>query len=304
MEKSILTSIILPASLAIIMLGMGLSLVLGDFKKIFQYPKAAFVGLANQLFILPIIGFFLCLIFNLPADMAVGLMIIAACPGGPTSNLITHVAKGDIALSISLTAITSIITVFTIPILLSFALSYFTKNSAAPIQLPILNTILQLMVITIIPVSIGMLINNYFPNFAKKMDAPMRVASTVIFIAVLLGIILANKNSIIPSMKEVGSVALALNLATMSLGYYTAKFFKLNLKQSISITIESGIQNGTLAIVIATSILQQTSMSIPAAVYSLLMFLTCGFLMFRFGRRRSENLDSEDKTYAPKAEVL
>ena len=287
MENSILTAVILPVSLAVIMLGMGLTLVLENFKRIVQFPKAAFIGLTNQLVVLPLVGFVLAIVFNLPSEMAVGLMIIAACPGGPTSNLISHVAKGDIALSISLTAVTSILTVFTIPILLSFALSYFSGTSDAQIQLPILDTIIQIMGITVVPVTIGMLINRNFPNFAKKMESPMRIASTVIFVAVLLGIILANKQHIISYIKSVGLVALALNLSTMALGYYSSKLFNLNLKQSISITIESGIQNGTLAIVIATSILQQTSMSIPAAVYSLLMFLTSGVFMWKFGNRKT-----------------
>lgn len=293
MENSILTAVILPVSLAIIMLGMGLTLVLENFKKILQFPKAAFIGLTNQLILLPIVGFSLAVLFDLPPDMAVGLMIIAACPGGPTSNLITHVAKGDIALSISLTAITSMLTVFTIPVILSFALTYFTENTDTQIQLPIIDTIIQIMGITIVPVSIGMLINKYFPKFTKKMESPMRIASTVIFVAVLLGIILANKQHVVTYLKSVGLVALLLNLITMALGYYSSKIFKLNLKQSISITIESGIQNGTLAIVIATSILQQTSMSIPAAVYSLLMFLSSGVLMWKFGNRKATKDTSE-----------
>ncbi|MDG1803760.1 bile acid:sodium symporter family protein [Flavicella sp.] len=289
METSILTAVILPVSLAIIMLGMGLTLKLENFKKIFQYPKAAIIGLTNQLIVLPIIGFVLAISFDLSPDMAMGLMIIAACPGGPTSNLITHIAKGDIALSISLTAITSMLTVFTIPIILSFALNYFTQDSNAQIELPILNTIIQITGITIVPVTIGMLIKNYYPKFADNMESPMRIASTVIFVAVLLGIILANKHHIVEYLKKVGLIALALNIATMALGFYSSKFFQLNLKQSISITIESGIQNGTLAIVIATSILQQTAMSIPAAVYSLLMFLTSGVLIYQFGRKKNSS---------------
>lgn len=286
MKDSLLTSVVLPVSLAIIMLGMGLSLVIGDFKRVFQYPKAALVGLINQLILLPIIGFSLALIFNLSPAMAVGLMIIAACPGGPTSNLITHVAKGDIALSITLTAVASLITVFTIPIILSFALSYFSNETNTSIQLPVVQTILQIMVITILPVSIGMIIRHFNKKFADKMERPMRMASTLIFIVVLAGIIAANKEILISSIKNVGLVTLLLNLITMAVGFYSARFFALNLKQSISITIECGIQNGTLAIVIATTILKQTDLSIPAAVYSLLMFLTSGFLMWWFGRRK------------------
>ncbi|MCK5846264.1 MAG: bile acid:sodium symporter family protein [Bacteroidales bacterium] len=288
MEDSILTSVVLPVSLAVIMFGMGLSLVIGDFRRVFKYPKAAFIGLSNQLILLPLIGFALALIFNLSPAMAVGLMIIAACPGGPTSNLITHISKGDIALSISLTAISSLITVFTIPIILSFSLAYFTNDSGVQIELPIIETILQIMVITIIPVSIGMIIRHYNEKFADKMERPMRIASTVIFIAVLTGIILANRESLVSHIKNVGTVTLLLNIITMTIGYYSARFFSLNTKQSISITIESGIQNGTLAIVIATTILKQADMSIPPAVYSLLMFFTSTFLMWKFGRRKVE----------------
>lgn len=286
MENSILTTIILPISLAIIMFGMGLSLRISDFKQVFKNPKAAFLGLVNQMLLLPIIGFALANLFQLDPVLSVGLMIIACCPGGATSNLITHVAKGDIALSISLTAITSIATVFSIPIILSFSLHYFMDESGTEIELPILKTMLQIMVITIIPVSIGMMIKYFKEGFAKRMEKTMRVASTVIFIAVVLGIIIANKDAIIPSFKKIGLVALLLNITTMALGYFSSKLLKLNLKRTVTITIESGIQNGTLAIVIAITILDRMEMSIPGVVYSLIMFFTSGFIMWNFGKRK------------------
>ncbi len=286
MENSVLTTLVLPISLAIIMLGMGLSLTTKDFKNVFKYPKAALLGLTNQMLVLPFIGFLLATIFQLDPTLAVGLMLISACPGGATSNLITHVAKGDIALSISLTAITSIVTVFTIPLILSFALNHFMNESGTSIELPIGQTMLQITGITIVPVSIGMLIKHFKQDFALKMEKPMRIASTVIFIAVVLGIILANRDIILSSFKDSGLVALLLNVGTMTIGYFSAKLFKLNLKQSISITIESGIQNGTLAIVVALSILNRMELSIPGVVYSLTMFFTSGFLMWYFGRRK------------------
>ena len=288
MENSILTTVVLPISLAIIMLGMGLSLTINDFKRVFKHPKAALLGLTNQMLILPLIGFSMALLFDLEPVLAVGLMLISACPGGATSNLITHVAKGDIALSISLTAITSIATVFTIPLILSFGLNYFMNETGTNIELPIGETMLQITGITIVPVTIGMLIKHYKQDFALKMEKPMRIASTVIFVAVLLGIIMANKEIIVDSFKQVGLVALGLNLATMAVGYFSARGFKLDLKQSISITIESGIQNGTLAIVVALSILGRLELTVPAVVYSLTMFFTAGFLMWYFGRRKED----------------
>lgn len=286
MESSVLTSVVLPLSLAIIMMGMGLSLVVADFKRIVKYPKAIVIGLTNQLILLPLIGFLMAKLFHLSPTMAVGLMIIAACPGGPTSNLITQVCRGDIALSVTLTAITSFITVFTIPIILSYSLEYFTSQTGTPIELPILDTILQIMVITVIPISIGMIIRRFKPGFSDRMERPMRIASTVIFIIILTAVIIANKELVIPSMKSSGLAALLLNVFTMALGYFTARLLKLKLEQAISITIESGIQNGTLAIVIATTILVNSEMSIPPIAYSLLMFGTGGLLMWILGSRK------------------
>lgn len=281
-----IAKVFLPISLAIIMLGMGMSLVPADFKRIFKYPKAIFIGLTNQLIFLPIIGFLLAVAFNLSPVMAVGLMILASCPGGPTSNLITQICKGNIALSVTLTALASFISILTIPFILSFATSYFDNNSDVIIKLPILDTILQILVITIIPISIGMLIRKYRSAFAIRMEKPMRIASTVIFIIVFILVIAANAEKLVPGMKETGLVTLILNVATMGLGFLTARLFKLNFKNSISITVESGIQNGTLAFVIATTILNNVEMGIPVGTYSIWMFVTGGILMWVLGRKK------------------
>lgn len=281
----IISNVFLPLSLAIIMLGMGMTLVPSDFSRIVKNPKAILIGLTNQLIFLPIVGFFLAITFNLNPIMAVGLMILATCPGGPTSNLITQVCRGNIALSVTLTAIASILSVFIIPFILSYALDYFGSETDVVIKLPILDTILQITVITIIPISIGMIINKFKSNFAKKMEKPMRIASTIIFILVFLAVLAANFNIIGKAMKEVGIVTLLLNLVTMGLGFLTAKLFKLNLKNAISITVESGIQNGTLAFVIATSILKNVEMGVPTGAYAIWMFITGGILMWQLGKR-------------------
>jgi BASS family bile acid:Na+ symporter len=281
----LISKVFLPLSLAIIMLGMGMTLIPADFTRIIKYPKAIFIGLTNQLILLPLIGFSLAILFNLNPIMAVGIMILASCPGGPTSNLITQVCKGNIALSVSLTALASMISIFTIPFILSYALDYFGSNTGVIIKLPIVDTILQIMVITVIPVSIGMFIRKHKTNFAKRMEKPMRKASTVIFIFVFIAVIVANAEKLVDGMKASGLVTLLLNLATMGLGYGTATVFKLNLKNKISITIESGIQNGTLAFVIASTILNNVEMGIPAGVYAIWMFLTGGILMWQLGKR-------------------
>ncbi len=280
----IISKIFLPLALAIIMFGMGMTLIPSDFTRILKTRKAILIGLTNQFIFLPLIAFSLAIVFKLSPVMAVGLMIIATCPGGPTSNLITQVCRGNIALSVTLTAISSIISVLTIPFILSYALQYFGTDANIIIELPILYSILQIMVITVIPISIGMGIRRFKSEFAQRMEKPMRMASTIVFILVFIAVVAANSSFIVSAMKEVGLATLVLNILTMGLGYLTAKLFKLNYKNAISITIESGIQNGTLALVIATSILNHVEMSVPTVAYSMWMFVTGGILMWQLNK--------------------
>tara|TARA_R110002126_G_scaffold181187_2_gene329972 strand:+ start:66911 stop:67777 length:867 start_codon:yes stop_codon:yes gene_type:complete len=282
---AIISKIFLPISLAIIMLGMGMTLVPNDFKNIFKFPKAILIGLTNQLILLPIIGFILAILFDLDPIMAVGLLILASCPGGPTSNLITQVCRGNIALSVTLTALASFISILLIPFILSFALDYFGTATGLAIKLPVVDTILQIMVITVIPILFGMIIRSYKEDFAKRMEKTMRIASTVIFALVFIAVMTASSDKIVSGMKSAGLVTLLLNIITMSLGYFTAKLFKLTKENAISITIESGIQNGTLALVIAASVLNNPEMGIPIGAYAIWMFVTGGILMWYFGKK-------------------
>ena len=283
---TIIGQIFLPVSLTIIMFGMGLTLVIGDFIRIFTYPKAVLVGLINQIILLPIIGFSIVVLFKLSPTMATGVMILSLCPGGPTSNLITQVSRGNIGLSVTLTALASLITVFTIPVLLSEAIAYFTGNTGVVIELPVLQTMLQILVITVIPIAIGMIIRKRNEGFALRMEKPMRTASTVLFVIIFLVIIIANKDNLVQAMKEVGLATLLLNLLTMGLGFLTAKLFGIAGNSQITITIESGIQNGTLAFVIATTILNNFEMGLPTGAYSIWMFITGGILMWRLGSKK------------------
>ncbi|WP_025741520.1 bile acid:sodium symporter family protein [Aquimarina pacifica] len=274
-----ISTIVLGVSLIIIMLGMGLSLTLSDFKRIFIYPKAVFVGLTNQILILPLVGFLLASIFSLKPEIAIGIMILAACPGGATSNLICHLAKGDIALSVTLTALSSFITIITIPFIVNFSLEHFLDKGQV-IELDIVKTVVQILAITVIPVSLGMVIRRYKENFAAKMEKPVRIASGVVMAVVILGITIQEKDSLITGFKEAGLVSICLNLFTMLIGYFSARLFRVTTKRSISIAIESGIQNGTLAITIAVVLLNNSSFAIAPAVYSLLMFFTGAALVY------------------------
>ncbi|WP_439474896.1 bile acid:sodium symporter family protein [Algoriphagus formosus] len=279
MEGNILTEVFLPLTLAVIMLGMGLSLTVTDFKRIFIYPKAVTLGLINQLVILPFIAFSLAIFFDLNPGLAVGLMILAACPGGPTSNLISHLANGDTALSITLTAFSSLITVITIPFIVNFSISYFIPGGEQP-PLNIFGTVISVLAITIIPVAIGMLIFKKSPQLARKMDRPFRIFSAVFFVVIILAAILKERENIVDYFSQIGPVALGLNVLTLAFGFFSAKALGLVAKQARTISIESGIQNGTLGITIAATLIGNSEMTIPSAVYSLIMFGTAGVLIF------------------------
>jgi len=287
MENSILTAVFLPISLAIIMFGMGIGLQVDDFKRVILYPKAVAIGLFNQIILLPIIGFLIVSFFPLSPELAVGLMVLAACPGGVTSNLITHLAKGDIALSITLTAITSIITLITIPLIVNFSLVQFMGEGTF-IQLPVAKTMMQIMGVTLLPVGLGMILKSKKPSIADKADRPVRIFSTVIFVLIILAAILKERAHLVEFFITAGPAALALNLATMLLGYVAAYTFKLHLKQRISITIESGIQNGTLGVMVTATLLQNSAMTVAPALYSLIMFLT-GFAAIFYFKKKVNN---------------
>ncbi len=305
MEESILLDVVLPVSLIIIMIGLGMSLQVKDFKRVLVDPKAIGVGLVNQILLLPAIAVGLVLLFDLSPLWAVGFMLIAACPGGPTSNLITFVSRGDTALSISLTAFSSLITVITIPLILFLAIDlsgaapaifgtgaddieivYFGTAGDEAIQAPVVDIIVQVIAVTAVPVTIGLLIRRYFPGFADRMDKPARIASAAIFLFVLATIIVDQREVLAEHFLSLSASTATLNVATMVVGFLTARMAALDMRQSITISIESGIQNGTLAIVIAMSILGAPEVAIPPGVYSLLMFLTGGALMFFFGLMR------------------
>lgn len=285
MPNDALKTIALPLALMIIMFGMGLSLAVADFKRVILAPKAKLIGLMNQLLLLPLIAFGLVVLFRLSAELAVGLMLIAACPGGPTSNLITHLARGDTALSVTLTAVASVITVFTIPLIVGFSAEYFLGEAEAAIRLPFWKTVFQLMLVTIIPISVGMAVRVARHDFAVRMGRPVNLVS-ILFLALVILAAVLQEEDLATQFAEVGWAVLTLNLVTMTLGFSIAALWRLPYPQRISISIESGIQNGTLALAIALGILNSARIAVPAVVYSLLMFGSGAFMILRFGRER------------------
>lgn len=267
------STIILVAALFIIMTGMGLSLTVADFKRVLLFPKAVFIGFLSQIVLLPLIGYTLIVLFDANVNIAMGVMIMAACPGGPTSNLVTHLAKGDTALSVTLTAINSLITIITIPLIVNFALNEFVPDGAA-ISAPIGKIAGSLVVVIAIPLAIGMLLNKYATGLAAKMDKPVKIASTLVLVLVIVGLCIKEKESLMEYLADGWAMALALNVTTMIVGFVVAKIARLNFKQALTITIESGNQNGTLAIHVAVVSLGVPAFAVVAIVYSLLMYFT------------------------------
>lgn len=281
-----ISAIVLAGALILIMFGMGLSLGPGDFRRVVIHPKAVVLGLLNQLFFLPLIGYGIAIAFGLPPIIAVGIMLLSACPGGATSNFITHLAKGDVALSVSLTVVASLVTILTIPLIVQFALDEFMSQSQV-IELNVLSMIAQLFVIILIPIGIGMFVRHLKPRFADRMDKPVKIGAAIVFVLVVVGLVVKERANIGSYFEQAGIPSLILNLSTMALGFLTALIFKLPRRQAITISIESGIQNGTLAITIATVTLQDTEFAIVAAIYSLIMFFTGAALVaigLRVGR--------------------
>ncbi|GAB4211199.1 MAG: bile acid:sodium symporter family protein [Synechococcales cyanobacterium] len=285
MQSSIFTTVLLPLALAIVMLGMGLGLVPEDFRRITRDPKAVAIGVICQMLALPLIGLVVTTVVPLQPELAVGLMVLALCPGGPSSNLMTYLAKGDVALSVTLTAVNSLLTVLTIPVATQWALNHFLQQSAT-ITLPIGQTMAQILIIMVLPIIIGMVIRQRFTERALGLEKYIsRLAGGLLALIIIL--LLVREGSKLPGfLLQVGMGVLLLNLLAMGVGLAVSKGLRLPIPQQVCIAIEVGIQNGTLAIAITAGLLNNAEMAIPAAVYSLLMYLT-GFAVILYGRKLS-----------------
>jgi len=274
---SALTTIALPVALGIIMLGLGLSLTLGDFARVLRHPKAVFLALVCQLLILPALCFGLVLLFQLPPVLAVGMMMLAASPGGTTANLYSHLFRGDVALNISLTAVNSVIAVITLPVITNLSIAYFNPfEDRLGLQW---SKALEVFAIVLLPVIIGMAIRRLSAGFATKMDKPVRIASVVILVIVITGAVAQNWKLLIDNFGTLSLITVLFCLLSLTVGYVVPRLAKVGRKQSVAASFEIGIHNATLAIVIAQSVLGSVELSLPAAVYGVLMF----FIAFGFG---------------------
>lgn len=277
---------ILQGLLFALMLGMGMTLHIQDFKRVAQYPKAAIIGVFNQIIFLPIIGLIVISIIPMEPAMAMGIMLVSCCPGGATSNLISHLSHGDTALSISLTALSSLLTVISIPIIINLSLGHIMGAEGTDIVLPFGKTVVGIVKLTALPVAIGMFINHYFPKFSKSSQPFIAWGSGIVIILALFLMVM--------KLEEIGSTwgfvkasllgVIALNLISLAFGFFSSRIFNLNRKQSVTISIETGLQNNVLGMALAASptFLNAPEMGAPAGVYGLTMCFTAVILIYFF----------------------
>lgn len=284
MESNVLTAVLLPIALGIVMLGLGLSLVLDDFRRVVVYPKAVLVGLICQTLLLPSVCYTIARGFGLAPELAVGLMLLAASPGGATANLFSHLAKGDVALNVTLTAVNSVLSLFTLPLIVGFAMQAFLGDARA-IPMPFAK-IIEVFVIVLVPMGIGMTIRAKAPGFAARSAKTVKILSAVVLFLVIGGTVLKARANLGDFFQQVGVPALVFNLVSMAVGYFAPRLLRIDERQSIAIGMEIGIHNGTLAIAIAgPTLLNNSTMAIPPAIYSLIMFFTAAAFGWVVNRR-------------------
>ena len=283
-----LSANLLPTLLFLIMFGMGMTLTLEDFKRITKSPSEVLIGLTSQIILLPIIAFLISISLSLSPTQSVGLILLACCPGGATSNLFSHLAKADTALSITLTAFSSIITVFTVPFIINASLFFFFETGSE-FSLPVLRTIVNIFKLTALPTVLGMFLKNKFPEFCKRSEPVIKWFS-IIFIIIALAAMLklvSEKEPILVALKAVGFAVILLNIISMISGYQFGRMFKMDEKRKITIGIETGIQNGVLGITIATApnLLDNALFAIPSGVYGLVMCIS-GIFVINFSKKK------------------
>ena len=272
---------IAPIGLALIMLGLGMSLTIQDFLRVIKIPKDFLVGLICQLILLPIIAFILIKLLNTPAELAIGVMLIAAAPGGVTSNILTKFANGDVALSISLTAIISLFSIISVPFIIFNSIDLFEIDNVSK-NISMFGISLKMFFVVTVPVIIGMIIKKYANNFVKNKALIVQRISVFLFVLVFIAIYVEEWDNIVSFIARAGLIALVLNITMMVIGFYAAKFFASGVAQQRCISLECGLQNGTLAAFVGTQIFDGSSMAfiVPAAAYALIMMVTSLFFIF------------------------
>lgn len=282
MESSPLISAGLPIALFIIMIGIGMTLTIRDFRQVAVYPKGMIVGTVAQILVMPLIAFLLATLLAVPPAIAVGLVIIAACPGGTTSNLFVLLSRGNIALSIVLTVSASLITILTLPLFTNIALQHY-MGTEEDIVLPVWKTIGMLVGIVLFPVAIGMVVRTRKPEVARKAESIVSIFGGIVLAVLIVALVYGVRDQIWELLKQAGPATILLNVAGIGLGLAAGRLAGLTQRESLAVAVELGVKNGTIALMVTLTLLESSAMSIPAAVYGVLMF-PIGFVLAMYGR--------------------
>ncbi|MES2857967.1 MAG: bile acid:sodium symporter family protein [Pseudomonadota bacterium] len=283
MQDNVAVQIGLPIAIIVIMAGIGLTLTLADFQRISQRPRPVLVGLAGHYLLLPMLGFIVAWAFALPTELAVGLVLVAACPSGSSSNALTYLARGNVALAVTLTVISALATFVSVPLLVNLALQVF-GGEAREIRLPLGPTVKHLAVLVLIPVMLGMAIRRSAPDFARRVEPAIAKFSLALLLVVILVLVYTERATLGAMLFQVGPAALTMGSAAIGLGYLLGRGCRLALRDAITVGMEVGVQNATLAIVIALTLLNSPQIALPGAIYGLLMYLPA-LAMVALGRR-------------------
>ena len=284
MEDSLFATVLLPIALAVIMTSLGLSLTVADFRRVLVFPKGVSIGLGNLVLISPLLAFAIAEAYALDPALAVGLVLLGASPGGTMANLLTHLARGDTALSITMTAVSSLAAVITVPLFLELSTSHFGAEGFDD-DLDMLGVVARVLLITVVPLSLGMWLRARRPRRVAEVESTFRAVALSVFLAVVIGVIVAEHDRVFENLDDVAAAAVTLNLAAMTISYSIARLARLDNRQSTAIAIELGIHNATLAIAVGATI--ATVLTIPAAVYASFMFFSAGLFARLMYRRNS-----------------
>ena len=282
----ILITVVLPLSLAVIMLSLGVGLTLADFGRVLQAPRAFAVGAVSQVVLLPLAALAVATAFGLPPELAVGLMLLSFCPGGVTSNMVAKLSRGDVALSVSLTAVISLLSLLTVPILAAWAVRHFMGDTAPPVSVTDLT--IAVFLITTLPVGLGVAIRHFAPRLAGRIDRPLSILATILFVVIVAAALAANWDVFIANLPTLGPALVVLNIALLLAGLALARAAMLDWRQAKTISVETGIQNATLGIALAGILSGQTegfsAMALPSGVYGITMYLVAAPFVLWFRR--------------------
>lgn len=278
MSTETILTVVLPLSLSFIMFGFGLTLTLDDFKRMLDRPKTVLIGLFCQMILLPLLAYAVCIGFGLKGETAIGVMILSASPGGVTANIFSHLAHGDIALNLTLTAVNSLLAAFFLPFMVNVAFTLFAEEGNQ-IGLQFAKT-LQVVCVVVVPVAIGMFLKSRKPHLTQVFDKPVRVFSLVLLVLIVVATVFKEREILGDSFAQLGLAMLIFNVGSMAIGFIVGKMAKLNMGEITAISMEVGVHNSTLALMIAVGLLNSFAIAIPAAVYSVIMYLTAGLFCY------------------------